>query len=107
MRPVQRIDRRELQVVLEALADAVEGVAQQVGHREHGRAGVEGVATAGDVVDGDAGATAGNALPLQERHLPACSGETERRGETSQSGTHHDNPVGGTDYGAHGSILDC
>ncbi|MDQ1633984.1 MAG: hypothetical protein QOJ32_793, partial [Frankiaceae bacterium] len=37
--------------------------------------------------------------------VAARADEPEGGRQTSQSGTHHDNPVGGTDYGAHSHML--
>ena len=74
---VERLDGDEVEPVVHVLADGGERVADQVGHREDGRSGVE--AEAG-VLD-EAGSPAGDALALEDgdlRPAPASRRAHER-----------------------------
>ena len=105
-RAVERRDGCELEPVGHVLADAVEGVGDEIGHGEHGRAGVdvEG-ARSGLQLDATRAATR-HVFALEHGHLAACSGEAHGSGEPAEAGADDDDPVGGSGHGAgHHTLL--
>ena len=70
-RAVERVDGLQVQPVLHPLSNAVERVRDQIGHREHRRAGVEAIP--GKLQH--PGTSARGGFAFQQRHLPAGAGE--------------------------------
>ena len=96
-RAVERRHRVEVQPVLEPLADAVQGVGDEVRHREDRRTGVEAVAV--DLEEPRP--PAGDLLALEDRHLPAGAEQAQGGGQPAEPRTDHDHVVGGSLDGAH------
>ncbi len=97
--PVQRADRPQVEPVLDLLAETVEAVGDQVGHRQHRRPDVEPVAALGDVVDDHPGPAPGYRLALEHRDPPPSAGQAHRGRQPGQSGADHHNVVGGAGDG--------
>ena len=105
-RAVERRDGRELEPVGHVLADAVEGVGDEVGHREHGGTGVDVEGARGGVEFDAARATAGDVFALQHGDFAACAGKTHRRGEPAEACADDDDAIGGPCHGAgHQTLL--
>jgi len=107
VRAVERVHRLELEPVLELLAHAVEGVGDEVRHRQHGRAGVEAVGP----VTGRRGhleqavAATGDRFALQHGHLTAGAHQAEGRGQAGQARPDDDDAVGLPRNGLHAGTV--
>ena len=99
-RAVERRDGCELEPVGHVLADAVEGVSDEIGHGEHGRAGVDVEGARSGLQFNATRAATGHVLALQHGDFAPCAGKTHRRGESAEACPDDDDAIGGPGHGA-------
>jgi len=90
-RPIQRRYRRQLQPVLHVLTEAIESVGDEIGHRQHGGAGVDAVLTRRSLQLHLTGSATGVVVALENRDRATGARESHRRREARKAGTddHH------------------
>ena len=105
-RAIERCDRGELEPVGHVLADAVEGVGDEVGHREHGGAGIDVVGARCGVQLEATRAAAGHLLAFEDGDLASGTGEAHGCREPAEACADHDDAVGGSgDSAGHHTLL--
>ncbi len=97
---IRRVNWHQFQPVRTVFADRGEGFVDDVGHGQHRRPGIELIAV--DV--GAPGPSTGPALPLDDGHFAAASGQVQRRGQSRETGADHDDPGVWTFHAAHYSV---
>ena len=100
-RSVERRYRLEREPVLHGLADCVEAVGDEVGHREDGRAGIEPVGAISRLDVQAPGPPARNRLALEDGDRAARSCEPHRGREPGEARTDDDDVIGRTGDGPH------
>ena len=98
---VARVDLDQLQPVGQRLADAVQRVLDQLGHGQHGGAGVELEAVQVEAT----GAAARNGFPLQHGDRAAGSGESQGGGQAAEAGADDDHRAGASRNGSHAATV--
>ena len=81
---VGRVERDEVEPLLELLPDGRERLGQQVRHREHRRAGVDPVGARRRLQVQRAGPAAGAVGPLDDRDAPAGAEQVQRGGQPAR-----------------------
>ena len=86
-RPIQRRHRGQLQPVLHVLAEAVESVGDEIGHRQHGGAGIDAVLTRRPLQLHLTGSASGVVIALENRDRPTGARESHRGREACEAST--------------------